>query len=499
MTVLDLGFYEAFDRPFNPLTDPGYLGSGLDLLHASAGSRRADRGPRSGSLLALVAGAALLRVVGAAHAAYGPGRTAGVEPRGRRARPRLAGAGVGGAQVERRPGRGRTAASLVAGQVDQVRAELRDRAVFDQALTHDRYALTPGHDLLTRLRGKDVLVVFVESYGRVAVEDSWFAPQVDRTLDRADRAPRPTRVPRPQRLAGLAHLRRDQLARPLHAPVRALDRLPAALRPGARQRPAHPRLRRSRRPAGGPSATSRPTRTPGPRASGSTTTTGCTAPTTWGTPARAWATRGSPTSTPCSAFDDLELQPHRRPGDGRDRPRLEPHPLDPAAPAGAVGHASATARSTTACTSAGVTSSLSTLRPPPRPAGPLRPVDPLLAAVAGRVRAPRPRQEPGHGRARRPPAALAAVSGNGASHDVPISLIAHDPAVLRQISGWGWTPGLQPATDDPDGADERVPRPVPRGVRLAPHGPDRTEPNRTAVRSCLHVRARTGPGSERAP
>ena len=43
-------------------------------------------------------------------------------------------------------------------------------------LTHDRYAQTPGRDLLTRLRGKDVLVVFVESYGRVAVEDSWFAP-----------------------------------------------------------------------------------------------------------------------------------------------------------------------------------------------------------------------------------------------------------------------------------------------------------------------------------
>ena len=41
------------------------------------------------------------------------------------------------------------------------------------------------------------------------------------------------------------------------------------------------------------------------------------------------------------------------------------------------------------------------------------------------------------------------VSGNGVSHNVPISLVAHDPAVLRQISGWGWTPGLQPATTTP--------------------------------------------------
>jgi hypothetical protein len=36
------------------------------------------------------------------------------------------------------------------------------------------------------------------------------------------------------------------------------------------------------------------------------------------------------------------------------------------------------------------------------------------------------------------------VSGLGASHDVPISLIAHDPAVLDRISGWGWTPGMLP-------------------------------------------------------
>ena len=43
----------------------------------------------------------------------------------------------------------------------------------------------------------------------------------------------------------------------------------------------------------------------------------------------------------------------------------------------------------------------------------------------------------------------AAVSGNGASHDVPVSLIAHDPAVLRHISRWGWTPGLQPETSTP--------------------------------------------------
>jgi hypothetical protein len=37
------------------------------------------------------------------------------------------------------------------------------------------------------------------------------------------------------------------------------------------------------------------------------------------------------------------------------------------------------------------------------------------------------------------------VSGPRANHDVPVSLIAADPAVLDAARGWGWTPGLRPA------------------------------------------------------
>jgi hypothetical protein len=41
------------------------------------------------------------------------------------------------------------------------------------------------------------------------------------------------------------------------------------------------------------------------------------------------------------------------------------------------------------------------------------------------------------------------VSGTGVSHDVPISLIAHDPLVLDRIRSWGWAPGLRPDADGP--------------------------------------------------
>jgi hypothetical protein len=36
------------------------------------------------------------------------------------------------------------------------------------------------------------------------------------------------------------------------------------------------------------------------------------------------------------------------------------------------------------------------------------------------------------------------VSGHGASHDVPVTIVAKDPAVLNQISGWGWQAGIRP-------------------------------------------------------
>ena len=32
---------------------------------------------------------------------------------------------------------------------------------------------------------------------------------------------------------------------------------------------------------------------------------------------------------------------------------------------------------------------------------------------------------------------------------MPISIIAHDPAVLKQIGSWGWDPGLRPKPNAP--------------------------------------------------
>jgi len=41
------------------------------------------------------------------------------------------------------------------------------------------------------------------------------------------------------------------------------------------------------------------------------------------------------------------------------------------------------------------------------------------------------------------------VSGADAGHDVPVTVVARDPAVLERISGWGWQRGLRPRGDAP--------------------------------------------------
>jgi hypothetical protein len=41
------------------------------------------------------------------------------------------------------------------------------------------------------------------------------------------------------------------------------------------------------------------------------------------------------------------------------------------------------------------------------------------------------------------------VSGQGASRDVPITIIAHDPATMDRISSWGWQGGMRPAPNAP--------------------------------------------------
>ncbi|MFJ5271517.1 sulfatase-like hydrolase/transferase [Streptomyces sp. NPDC088358] len=75
----------------------------------------------------------------------------------------------------------RTAKS-VEDRTKRVQATLRDEAAFAKFARKDAFANTPPDQLLTDLRGKDMMITFIESYGRSAIEDPVMAPGVDATL-----------------------------------------------------------------------------------------------------------------------------------------------------------------------------------------------------------------------------------------------------------------------------------------------------------------------------
>ena len=181
--VLDTAFFAALGRPFNPLSDGSYFGPAVSVLEDSIG--------RPGAVLSAVAAAllglallvllplSLLRVTRAAH-------------RHRRGAVWAVGAlvvawtvcALAGVRVAPSlPVASTDAARLASDRVGQIGATLADRQAYARAAAVDPMRDTPGSELLTALRGKDVLLTFVESYGRVALEDPAVAPRVNALLD----------------------------------------------------------------------------------------------------------------------------------------------------------------------------------------------------------------------------------------------------------------------------------------------------------------------------
>ncbi|MGW3289885.1 CDP-alcohol phosphatidyltransferase [Streptomyces sp. NPDC001002] len=73
-------------------------------------------------------------------------------------------------------------------QVRRVQDTLRDEAEFQKVAKVDAFGNTPPAQLVPDLRGKDMIFTFIESYGRSAIEDPIMAPGVDKTLDVSTKA-----------------------------------------------------------------------------------------------------------------------------------------------------------------------------------------------------------------------------------------------------------------------------------------------------------------------
>ncbi|MFL6127552.1 MAG: sulfatase [Mycobacteriales bacterium] len=181
LKAVDVGFSAALGRPFDLVLDWGLLGDATGVAEDSLG-RVGAAGTVLGALL-LVAAVVVLTTLSVL-------RLTGVAVRNRTAATRtvaaLAVVWVALAAFGT-PIASRSTAALVYDRAGQVRAGLHDDLAFRAEASEDPYRRTPAGQLLTGLRGKDVVISFVESYGRSAVEDPAFSTQVDAVLDAGTR------------------------------------------------------------------------------------------------------------------------------------------------------------------------------------------------------------------------------------------------------------------------------------------------------------------------
>jgi hypothetical protein len=182
LKLLDVAFFSALGKPFDLMYDWELIPDGISAFSDSAGHTLA---------VLLVIGIAILILALLVLMPLAVIRLGGVMNRHSRTATRtLLVLGVvwtvcslfavrlpGGPPVATR-----NTAALAYENVQQVRNDIKDEREFAEAVSHDPFAATPPDRLLGGLRGKNVIFAFVESYGRCAVQDPIIAPGVNAML-----------------------------------------------------------------------------------------------------------------------------------------------------------------------------------------------------------------------------------------------------------------------------------------------------------------------------
>jgi hypothetical protein len=175
--IADAGFAVVLARRFDPVFDAAFLGDAVEFVHSAVGGF----GTAAAVVVAIVALAAVFVLPALAAV-----RLAGLVDRHRRPALRTL-AALGAVWLAAQLVGWPLAASVTVGDAEgrafQVDAGLRDRTVFAAQVGEDAFAHVPGAQLLTGLRGKNVVLAFVESYGRSAIESPALAATVAPALD----------------------------------------------------------------------------------------------------------------------------------------------------------------------------------------------------------------------------------------------------------------------------------------------------------------------------
>jgi hypothetical protein len=177
LKTADFAMFTALARGFNPVADLALVEAGVRLLTAAVGPVLAGLA-LLGTILAVVAVAALLWWATGVWARVGPGRPA---LRGVAAAGAVLSAGVAAAEIGDAMGRWDLAAQppgaaftarVGVERLQMARATLADLRAFEAAAATDPFREAQG---LLNAIDRDVIVVFVESYGRTSLDTPLFS------------------------------------------------------------------------------------------------------------------------------------------------------------------------------------------------------------------------------------------------------------------------------------------------------------------------------------
>ncbi|WP_239132793.1 sulfatase-like hydrolase/transferase [Paractinoplanes durhamensis] len=180
---LDMGFFSELNRPFDPVLDWVLFDDAYSFVVDSYG-KAAALGAVAAILLLVAAVMSLTtwsvlrigRLVGAHH-------RRSLVAAGAIAVAWAATFAFGASFTGAVPIAARSSATYAWDRAHQAKAGFADASNFAKEVKNDPYATVPSDQMLTALKGKDVIFTFIESYGRSAVEHPALAPLVDPVLD----------------------------------------------------------------------------------------------------------------------------------------------------------------------------------------------------------------------------------------------------------------------------------------------------------------------------
>ncbi|MEV6347348.1 sulfatase-like hydrolase/transferase [Actinoplanes sp. NPDC051851] len=167
---LDMGFFQFLARPFDPVLDWVLFDDAYDYVHESYGVT---------GVVGALTGIVLILLIAFGLITWAMLRVAEVASRHRRGSAFTAGgvaiawamALVFGVQLAGTlPLAARTTYTYAVDRAWQAKAGLANEKAFAQEVKQDAFQNVPSDQLLTGLKGKDVMLTFVESYGRSALE-----------------------------------------------------------------------------------------------------------------------------------------------------------------------------------------------------------------------------------------------------------------------------------------------------------------------------------------